>query len=325
MTKRKPLTGGDDNFFVLKNSEIDETLAVNDRQYFVGDLERPQELPFLKSEGLEVGMSWYREHTADIPHWHTQSTECLFIIEGEYNIRIIESGDEFTLRAGDFLALPARTAYASKSRNVKALFIKAPGGPDKRSVDESAEIRTWLNASASPEVPSKPESDETERRATSNPPIDRASVIAMHNIHQSDWEHRDTLLWNASFKIFFAALIVGLLPYLQGYFNVSIPLHPGFFFGASVVLSCYFMLVSLAYGARLSAAGNSLVKMQNLLPTELRRVSLDEIPIGRNRFIKLRIAYWAPTSMFIFLLLVALVVLLTTMGMFTYEVAAALR
>ena len=46
-------------FMTIKAEEIAEAFETERRQYFVGNLKRPQHIPFVKSETTEMGLTAY--------------------------------------------------------------------------------------------------------------------------------------------------------------------------------------------------------------------------------------------------------------------------
>lgn len=133
-----------DNIFFLKSSEIEAALESEYRQYFIGDLSKPQLLDYLEQGDLEIGTSLYREAKADTPHMHSRTSEILYIIKGEYHIFDLNTNTEYILYAGDFFVLPPNTPYASKAKaNTQVFFIKT-GGNDKIEIVPDDITTKWL-------------------------------------------------------------------------------------------------------------------------------------------------------------------------------------
>ena len=131
--------------FVLRQGEIAEATTRNYRQYFCGNLQRPQELDFISTPGLEIGMSDYREFQSDMPHLHKETEDMIFVLEGEYHVKIISTDETIKLSKGDFISVPANTAYASKAAaGTKTLFIKQLNGADKVDVNVDEKMKLWL-------------------------------------------------------------------------------------------------------------------------------------------------------------------------------------
>lgn len=126
--------------------EIEEALSSDYRVYLCGDLKQPQLLPHLYDEVNEVGLSHYRQFTADQPHYHELATEYNYILSGCSKFFLIDEGKEFILEAGSLMRLPPKTKYASKhAENTKVLFFKSPGGNDKQLVNVDERLKSWLS------------------------------------------------------------------------------------------------------------------------------------------------------------------------------------
>ena len=134
------------DLFFLSQQEIQNATNESYRQYFVGNLARPQLLQHLHSEDLEIGMSVYRTFTADKPHMHTTTADMVYILSGEYHILLIETHQIIVMRTGDFLSIPLNTPYASKAKaGTKVLFIKTCKGNDKVTIPIPDNIQQWMD------------------------------------------------------------------------------------------------------------------------------------------------------------------------------------
>ena len=131
---------------VIYGKDIQKALESKYRVYLCGDLKQPQDLHWIHDEKNELGMSHYKQFTADQPHYHTTATEYNYIISGESKVLLIDEEKEFLLAAGSLFVLPPMTKYASKhSENTKILFFKSPGGNDKQIIDIDDTLKTWLS------------------------------------------------------------------------------------------------------------------------------------------------------------------------------------
>lgn len=129
----------------INSSDIQNALQFVNRVYLCGDLQKPQNLQWIHDAKNEVGMSYYRQFTADKPHYHTTATEYNFIISGETKVFLIDEGREFLFKAESIFVLPPLTKYASKHlANTKILFFKSPGGNDKKLIDIDSRLEEWL-------------------------------------------------------------------------------------------------------------------------------------------------------------------------------------
>ncbi len=133
--------------FVLAAQQIEWALHQTYRQYLTGRLERPQKELSCLEDDIEVGISRYDGFTADKPHLHLRATEHVYVLEGEVRIRLMNGGQEYRLKQGDFFLLRPGVAYASKNAaGTRLLFIKAPGGNDKQLAEPDPETISWLAA-----------------------------------------------------------------------------------------------------------------------------------------------------------------------------------
>lgn len=133
---------------LLRKSQINNAITRNFRQYFIGNLKNPQELDYIELGDLEIGTSLYQNPKADKPHFHEISSEIIYILKGTYKILLINTGLEYTLNAGDFFVIPAKSPYIGKAvkKMTQTLFIKM-GGNDKVEVPENDDILKWMEES----------------------------------------------------------------------------------------------------------------------------------------------------------------------------------
>ncbi|RAZ94476.1 hypothetical protein DK853_34975, partial [Klebsiella oxytoca] len=83
--------------------------------------------------------------------------------------------------------------------------------------------------------------------------------------------------WKQVFKYFYATLVVLFLPNIASFLGINLPEFPAVLFPlAALVLSLVFLYISIGYSKRLEASGNTYQKLINLLPEELRRVSVSD-------------------------------------------------
>ncbi|EMR05530.1 hypothetical protein C772_02502 [Bhargavaea cecembensis DSE10] len=129
----------------ISKQKIDSVLQKNERQYLVGNLKTPQVLQHIHDENVEVGLSYYKQFTADKPHIHREVTEYQMILEGYSEILNLITNKVTKLNAGDFYIVEKETPYAQKSAaNTKILFFKHPSVNDKKVIEASNELKEWL-------------------------------------------------------------------------------------------------------------------------------------------------------------------------------------
>lgn len=132
---------------VIRNEAILASLQSVRRQYLVGDLKRPQEIKFLRSMDLEIGITRYTQIGTEDPHWHTEATEYQYVLSGWTSYLETDSGEEHEFREGDFYVIFPGTTYAQKAKSGTAiLFIKVPSINDKQVISPSEDVVRWLSA-----------------------------------------------------------------------------------------------------------------------------------------------------------------------------------
>ncbi|MBQ8688174.1 MAG: cupin domain-containing protein [Ruminococcus sp.] len=131
---------------IIRKCALDYALEQEYRQYLTGHLSRPQ--PFLQhvEDDIEIGISHYREFTADTPHMHPAATEHAYILQGSVKVKLLDgSAAEYEFHEGDFFVLQPGIACAAKNKaDTKVLFIKSPGVNDKTVVEVDEETEKWL-------------------------------------------------------------------------------------------------------------------------------------------------------------------------------------
>ena len=132
------------NFRKVSSGEIEKVLANTTRQYFVGNLKKPQELPFVQDDRLEMGVTDYTEYTTEKVHYHTETLEYIYLISGWTKYMDVETGEVQEYRAGDFYCIETDTVYAQKSApGTRLIFVKVPSKNDKQEVETSELVREW--------------------------------------------------------------------------------------------------------------------------------------------------------------------------------------
>ena len=132
--------------FLLRNEDIQNATQKEYRQYFCGNLKRPQILDFIYMDNLEIGTSRYATFTTDEPHYHQTTSDMIYILKGEFHILLLEDKKQITLKPGDFISIPAKTSYVSKAKaGTETLFVKKCHRNDKVKVTISEETKIWLS------------------------------------------------------------------------------------------------------------------------------------------------------------------------------------
>lgn len=133
---------------IIRGATLDQALEKEYRQYLTGHLQYPQ--PHLQhvEDDIEIGISHYREFTADKPHVHPVATEHSYVLQGSIKFMVLEPvPTEYRFDEGDFFVLRPGVPYATKNApDTKVLFIKAPGTNDKTTVPVTPELSRWLSS-----------------------------------------------------------------------------------------------------------------------------------------------------------------------------------
>ena len=132
---------------IIRGAALEYALGKEYRQYLTGHLQRPQKHLQHIEDDIEIGISHYREFTADTPHMHPVATEHSYVLQGSIKVLLLEGEPkEYRLNAGDFFVLQPGVGYATKNApDTKVLFIKSPGINDKTVVPVTDTVKTWLS------------------------------------------------------------------------------------------------------------------------------------------------------------------------------------
>lgn len=134
-------------FYAIENDIIRNALKETSRQYLVGNLKKPQILPFLNSELAEIGITSYDDFCSETPHFHTFATEYQFVLSGYTEYIDTDTEEIHCFRAGDFYAILPMTKYAQRSKpGTKILFIKTPSVNDKTFAECTEKVTAWLSS-----------------------------------------------------------------------------------------------------------------------------------------------------------------------------------
>ena len=129
----------------INNTDILCALKNTTRQYFVGNLSKPQQISFIRDERLEIGISSYSDSQLEPAHVHSIATEYQYMINGWTEYMDVETGKIYEFKKGDFYAIERNTSYSQKVKaGTNILFIKVPSINDKKLVDISEDQMKWL-------------------------------------------------------------------------------------------------------------------------------------------------------------------------------------
>ncbi len=143
---------------------------------------------------------------------------------------------------------------------------------------------------------------------------DYDTTISLLNLYLAEWIQRDQITWSQIFKIFYAILIIILLPNLALHFNLELPNLPILIFRIiGLFLSFIFLYISLGYAMRLQAISDTYRDIIKKLPEEYQRKSVKDIKF-KNKFIgKIfmpRIGYLICFALFLALLSLSIILMI---------------
>lgn len=131
---------------VVSGQSIESALNISKRQYLVGELALPQELEYLRDSHVEAGITEYKEYTIEKPHYHTTTTEYIYVISGESKYMNVNTREETFVKQGDFYVIHSGITYAQKSNaGLKVIFFKYPSGNDKICVEDDGSLEEWYS------------------------------------------------------------------------------------------------------------------------------------------------------------------------------------
>ena len=112
-------------------------------------------------------------------------------------------------------------------------------------------------------------------------------VLHLLEIYQSEWSHRDELLWNRVFTFFYATVVVLFLPNLSSFLEIDLFGFPSVLFRSiAALMSVFFFCISFAYSKRVEYSIQTYKQLIDTLPTELRRKSFSTSDRAVGKFFK---------------------------------------
>lgn len=144
--------------------------------------------------------------------------------------------------------------------------------------------------------------------------LEKEDIINLMGIYLSEWEHRDTLLWSQVFKLFYANLIVIILPY-QKIFDLSVlPLDTIIYPIIGIIMSFIFMYIGIGYAYRLTASSDTYRKIMENFDESYRRYSIEDRNVYKFGWIfSLPMAFVLVITMFSALILLSIIMIIVTL------------
>lgn len=131
---------------VVNGNKVRESLQDRIRVYLCGNLLSPEPFEFVKTEGLEIGISHYTNFTAEKAHLHKWNREYNYVKCGYVKVYIFTEGKEYTFGQDDMYVIEPGMKYITKAHpGTEVIFVKDPGGNDKELLPVTEAINKWCD------------------------------------------------------------------------------------------------------------------------------------------------------------------------------------
>ncbi len=141
-----------------------------------------------------------------------------------------------------------------------------------------------------------------KHRAKASRPTD--DVLKTLAIIESEYEHRDNFALKELYTVFYATVVCDVIPFIYianglekySYLNIVFPI-------IGLLFTVYFILLSMAYATRLDVTCQTIRKLNEQLPENLRRISIQNNKETNHWYERRMIASWSPKCMAFILIL----------------------
>lgn len=125
-------------------------------------------------------------------------------------------------------------------------------------------------------------------------------VLSLMDIYLSEWCQREDDFFKLVFRYFYVDVIILFLPNISLYIGINLSKIPAIIFPCvSLVLSVFFMYASIGDHKRIEASAKTYQKLINLLPEDLRRVSIFSAEIKHGKIFPGYINLFISCGMFV--------------------------
>ena len=106
--------------------------------------------------------------------------------------------------------------------------------------------------------------------------------LTLMSIYLNEFKFRVERMWSQTFKLFYATLVVILLPNISGLFSLDMTMVPVVMFRIiGLIMALTFLYVSLFYAKTLKASLQTYEKINSSLPVEHQRVRYSSLKFGK--------------------------------------------
>lgn len=121
---------------------------------------------------------------------------------------------------------------------------------------------------------------------TTRTPLTTDQLITLLDIYESEWQHRNNLLWSQVFKLFYFSVFITALPIISGGLGFNMPKVSSLIFPITGIIAAIFSYyMAISYALRLSVTRDSINKILGFLPPRYRIKKLTSVRYG-NYFLK---------------------------------------
>ena len=129
---------------IVNGKDFRKLLVNQIRVYLCGKLTQAEHLKYVETDGLEIGISHYDSYTAEKAHYHDWNYEYNFVIKGSVKVFVFDENKEYEFHQDDLYVIEPHMAYITKAQaDTEVLFVKSPGGNDKKLVSVTEVIENW--------------------------------------------------------------------------------------------------------------------------------------------------------------------------------------
>lgn len=106
--------------------------------------------------------------------------------------------------------------------------------------------------------------------------------LRLMEVYLSEWQHRDSFLWTQTVHLFYATLIVIILPNAAQGLGIIVPSISCWIFPVvGFCMSIGFLYISIGLTFRLNAIGKTYQELINKLPEKYQRISVEKMKCGK--------------------------------------------
>ena len=128
----------------VNGKQVRKSLSERIRVYLCGDLSAPEDFEFVKTDGLEIGISHYDSFVAEKAHLHKWNHEYNFVKSGSVKVYNFDEEKEYEFHKDDMYVVEPNMRYVTKAQpGTEVIFVKSPGGDDKELLPVTGEIANW--------------------------------------------------------------------------------------------------------------------------------------------------------------------------------------